>query len=202
MRQFVLASQRGIMPSLRQRPHHARAHVQAGIRGGKHGREHHEIHDVAGDTACRSTVEHEHERACRRRPTWRHGISAHITAIEPMKNIARRNTRGVHGLRNRLGSGSLRLAGGRRRRPRCRRTRTPTVSSVAKHSACTPLGKPCRPYTRLLEHRSMLVAGNRNRAEHGEQADDDERADSEHLDGGEPEFRFAVQSRTDRMFEQ
>ena len=33
----------------------------------------------------------------------------------------------------------------------------------------------------IAEHRSMLVAGDRNNAEYGEQADDDERADGEHL---------------------
>ena len=46
----------------------------------------------------------------------------------------------------------------------------------------------------IAEHRSMLVAGDRNNAEYGEQADDDERADSEHLDGGEPELRLGEET--------
>ena len=173
---------------LRERPHHARAHVQAGIRGGQHRREHHEIHDVAGERHA-DRLEHEHERA---------RVDARLVPRNQRRHDGDRADEedrqtqhgGVHGLRNRLGR-VLRLA---------RRDADHFGAGEGEHDRQQrgenrqhAVGQPAVA-VEVLEHGRVVIAGDRNRAEHGQQANDDERDDGEHLDGREPEFRFAVQA--------
>ena len=173
---------------LGERPDHARAHVQAGVRGGQHCGEHHEVHDVAGERHA-DGLEDEHERA---------GVDAGFLPRDERghhsdgadEEDGQTQHGGVHG----LGDGLLRVLGfarghahdfgageGEHHGEQGGEDRDDAVRQQAFGNE-------------VAEKRRMAVALDGDDAEDCEQADHDERDDGNHLDAGEPEFRFTVQA--------